>query len=235
MKIATIPIDDKTIADVLSQVRVFLAEERFHHIVTINPEFIVRARRNAAFRDAICAADLRIADGIGISIVARLQGEKACARIPGIDLMRNILDIASTDHLRIFLVANSGGLSGWEKTRDAISEEYPMLEINGMDIDPYDDESWSAVGKYVAADIIFCNFGAPQQEIFLRRLKDARIRLGIGVGGSFDYMTGALKRAPQWMRVIGMEWLFRLIQQPRRWRRIFNAIILFPLIVIFKR
>jgi N-acetylglucosaminyldiphosphoundecaprenol N-acetyl-beta-D-mannosaminyltransferase len=84
-------------------------------------------------------------------------------------------------------------------------------------------------------EILFCNFGAPHQEKFLNSLKSAKIRLAMGVGGSFDYVTGKLQRAPRAMRIFGLEWLWRLILQPKRWRRIWNAVIVFPIkIILFK-
>ncbi len=82
--------------------------------------------------------------------------------------------------------------------------------------------------------MVFCNFGAPLQEIFLYHLKDAnQIRLAMGVGGSFDYVTGKRKRAPRWVQSIGMEWFWRLLLQPRRFFRTWNATVVFPFRVFF--
>lgn len=233
MHIATIPIDNQTEEDILARVENFLAEDRFHHVVTINPEFIVRAQHDEVFRNVLCGADLRIVDGIGITLAAWWRGERVKARIPGVDLMQKIITIADAKHLRLFLVASNRGLSTWKETRDAIKKTYPRMEISGIDADP----DAVASGEYMRhdTDIIFCNFGAPQQEIFLARLRNARIRLGMGVGGSFDYLTGKIMRAPLWMRAVGMEWLWRLMRQPQRLRRIFTAIVLFPLIAISRR
>jgi len=86
--------------------------------------------------------------------------------------------------------------------------------------------------------IVFANFGAPYQEKFLNSLKSAKnskMRLVMGVGGSFDYLTGKIRRAPVFTRKIGLEWLWRLIQQPRRIKRIWNAVIIFPIKIIFQK
>jgi N-acetylglucosaminyldiphosphoundecaprenol N-acetyl-beta-D-mannosaminyltransferase len=97
---------------------------------------------------------------------------------------------------------------------------------------------WNVKSHISQYNIILVNFGAPEQEQFIYSLKgqeNAKIKLAIGVGGSFDFLTGKVKRAPAWMRSIGLEWLFRLIQQPNRWKRIWNAVVIFPIKVLFSK
>ena len=122
-------------------------------------------------------------------------------------------------------------MSSWEETRDAILKKYPGLEIGGANLDR-DDFLHNL--QDLDYELIFCNFGAPFQEKFLNSQKNDRIKLAVGVGGSFDYLTGKLKRAPKWMQFFGVEWFWRLMLQPKRIKRIFNAVVIFPIKVLFK-
>lgn len=206
---------------------------RFHQIATVNPEFILHAQKDEDFKNILNNCDLNVADGAGINFAFWRHSQKLKARIAGVDLMEEILKIVSINNYKIFLAAGKWGLSTWEETRDAILKIYPNLKINGVNIDKNSSGYGLRVTDY---DIVFCNFGAPFQEKFLHSLKtlnNSKIRLTMGVGGSFDYLTGKIKRAPQWMRQFGLEWLFRLISKPRyRIKRIFNAVVIFPIKII---
>jgi len=231
-----------------------LSEDKFHQIATVNPEFILEAQKDEKFKNILNNCDLNIADGAGIKLAFWwLRGKLKC-RMAGIDLMQEILKIANERKLKIFLAAKSGGLSTFEETKNAILKKYPNLEIGGENVSCHSERraknpSISKTGAYfnrsgsfaeaaqddikIESDIIFCNFGIPFQEKFLNSQKNDIIRLAVGVGGSFDYLTGKLKRAPKWMQFFGIEWLWRLLLQPKRIRRIFNAVIIFPIKIIF--
>lgn len=229
MDILGVPIDVLTREDILTHVRGFLEEPRFHRIATVNPEFLLLAEKDEAFRAALLAADLRIADGFGIVLAGLLHGE-CIHRFPGADLMEEIFRIAEKKNQSVYLVVRKDGLSSYEEVRSAILKKYPSVKISGADIDPKIDNSQLVINT----PVIFCNFGTPEQEIFLDSLKNQNnIRLAMGVGGSFDYLTGRQKRAPKWIRTIGLEWLWRIILQPKRIKRIWNAVIVFPFRVIF--
>lgn len=254
MNILGVRVDNLSREEILEKVSDFLNEEKFHQIATINPEFILAAKKNEEFKNILNNCDLNVADGFGIKLAFRRFGETLKARVAGIDLMEEILKIAEKNNFKIFLATNSRGLSTWEETRDAILRKYSKLEISGMDfschsnisVDEFEESiqivsfDFTQDDKYRINefDIIFANFGAPYQEKFLNSLKlleNSKIRLAMGVGGSFDYLTGKIKRAPVFMRNAGLEWLWRLVQQPRRIKRIWNAVIIFPLKVIFNK
>jgi N-acetylglucosaminyldiphosphoundecaprenol N-acetyl-beta-D-mannosaminyltransferase len=164
-------------------------------------------------------------------VLAGLLRGKCIARFPGADLMQEILSIAEERKLSVYLAVRQNGLSSYEEIRSALLKKYSSLKISGADIDP----QIPSAQVTVSATIVLCNFGAPEQELFLAHLKNAKQppRLVMGVGGSFDYLTGKQKRAPGCLRAIGLEWLWRLILQPTRWRRIWNAVIVFPFRMIF--
>ncbi len=221
-------MDNLLKSEVIEKIRNFLAEDNFHQIATVNPEFILEAQKNEEFRNILNNCDLNVADGFGLKFAFWRRGEKLKERIAGVDLMWEILKIASERGLRVFLVANKDGLSSWEEMKGAIHRTLPNLKIEGIDLEI--DAGYKEIQN---SHVVFCNFGHPYQEIFLNKQKNAIIRLAMGVGGSFDFVTGKVRRAPKIMRNLGLEWLFRLVQQPRRIKRIFNAVMVFPVKIIF--
>lgn len=254
MNILGVRVDNLSREEILEKVSGFLNAEKFHQIATINPEFILAAKKNEEFKNILNNCDLNVADGFGIKLAFRRFGETLQARIAGIDLMEEILKIAEKNNFKIFLAANSRGLCTCEEVHAVILKKYPNLEISGMDFSCHSNISVNEFEESIQIvsfdftqddkyrinefDIVFANFGAPYQEKFLNSLKlleNSKIRLAMGVGGSFDYLTGKIKRAPVFMRNAGLEWLWRLVQQPRRIKRIWNAVIIFPLKIIFSK
>lgn len=235
MDILGVKIDNLEKEEIIARLNDFLKEDRFHQIATVNPEFILTAEKDQDFQVVLNECDLRVADGFGLRLAFWKGGEKLKCRLAGADLMAEILKLAEEKNLGVFLAANQDGLSGWQETRDAILKKHPELKIGGMDLNrkmPADTEL-----KIENYEVVFCNFGAPFQEKFLHSLKTekgGKIRLAMGVGGSFDYWTGKVRRAPKILQKLGLEWLWRLIRQPRRWKKIWNAVIVFAWKIIFK-
>src|SRR3989344_1009403 len=163
MDILGIPIDILTREGVLTCVDDFLEEPRFHRIATVNPEFLLRAEKDAAFRQALLDADLRIADGFGIMLAGLLHG-KCIQRFPGADLMDEILHIADRKKLSVYLAVRADGLSTYEEIKVVVNKKYPNIEITGANIEVSSDHS--SLITYPAS-IILCNFGALEQETFL--------------------------------------------------------------------
>lgn len=235
MKILGIRIDNLSKKEILEKIEFFLDEARFHHIATVNPEFILEAQRDKKFKDILSGADLNIADGAGIWFAFLRNFKFLRARMAGADLMFEILKIAEKNNLSIFLASYKGALSGWKETKKAILEIYPGLKINGVDLDKKTSQY-----KLPMLDnsIVFCSLGVPFQEKFIHSLKSlnqGKIRLAMGVGGSFDFLTGKRKRAPKIFQKLGLEWLWRFLGEPRRRaKRIWNAVIIFPIKIILK-
>jgi N-acetylglucosaminyldiphosphoundecaprenol N-acetyl-beta-D-mannosaminyltransferase len=237
MKILEVKIDNLSKEDIFKKIDSFLDDGKFHQIATVNPEIILASQKDAELKEIVNYCDLSLGDGMGIKLAAWKNGEKLKIRIPGIDLMIELFKIANEKNIEIFLAADKNGLSSWEETKEAILKIYPNLEINGADLDKstkYKIPASPEGEQDTKYKILFCNFGAPFQEKFLNGLKNDIIGIAVGVGGSFDYLTGRLKRAPKWMQFFGIEWMWRLILQPKRFKRIFNAIIIFPLKIVFK-
>lgn len=218
MELLGVPISTASREDLLAEVRKYLHEPTFHRIATVNPEFLVLGEKDQAFKDSLLAADLCVADGFGIVFAGWLKG-KRITRIPGADLVKEILKIAEREHYNVSLAIKKDGLSSYEEIREALIKKHPQLRITS---------------ELTQAEVVLCNFGAPEQELFLESLRSnpGALRLAIGVGGSFDYLTGKLRRAPKTMRFLGLEWLWRLILQPKRIKRIWTAVVTFPIKVV---
>lgn len=237
MEILGVKIDNFSTGEIFQRVDNFLREDKFHQIATINPEFILQAQDDEGFKNIINSSDLGVADGIGIRFAFFRYGKILKTRFSGIDFMMEILKIAEKENLKVFLVSYNGALSTWKEAREAILKIHPNLEISGGLVDtsyPFGCPISREIENY---EIVFCNFGAPDQEKFIHSLKspkDSKIRLAMGVGGSLDFLTGKRKRAPKFLQKIGLEWLWRFVQEPKyRAKRIFRAVVIFPIKVIF--
>ncbi|MFA6159923.1 MAG: WecB/TagA/CpsF family glycosyltransferase [Parcubacteria group bacterium] len=254
-EILGVRIDNLDRVEILDKIKFFLSEPKFHQIATINPEFILEAQKNSELKNILNASDLNVADGFGIKLAFWRFGKHLKCRLAGADLILEILKIAQTQKLSVFLAVNKKGLSTFKEIRDAILKSYPDIKIfgfnyiltNNTSIQPYKEvleliknnsDRPTISDNY---NIVFCNFGAPNQELFINSQKCDTIRLAMGVGGSFDFITKKVRRAPKFMQIIGFEWLWRIFQ-PQEWKfkkerlkRIFQAVIIFPIRVIFNK
>ncbi|MFA6553517.1 MAG: WecB/TagA/CpsF family glycosyltransferase [Patescibacteria group bacterium] len=233
MEILGVRIDNIIKADALEKVRHFLGGDGKHYIVTTGPEFIMAAQRDPEFKDILNASDLSLADGFGLAIAARRAGEKLATRIPGVDLLVEICALAAETSQSVFLLGAKPGVA--EKTAVRLIERIPNLRIAGAESGyrgwhkHLDDTKIVEIINRRQPDILFVAFGQVKQEKWIHRnlSRILTVKLAMGVGGSFDYLSGQVKRAPVWMRIIGLEWLFRVIRQPWRAPRIITAVIRF--------
>ncbi len=230
-------IDNYKRAKIIEKISFFLAGNTLAHIATINPEILLRARTDKRFRTILNASALNVADGTGVFFAFLRYGCLLRTRFTGVEIMNYILSLAEKNGYRIFLVAYKDGLTSWQKTRDAILHAFPNILIDGCNIaSSYENLSVSQYSQLHKSDVVFVNFGAPAQEKFINACKKesiSKLRIGVGVGGAFDYIAGTLPRAPYFVQKMGMEWLFRFIVQPHRFKRIFRAVFLFPFFVLF--
>lgn len=234
MNILGVRIDNLSKKEILEKIESFLNEPRFHHICTVNAEFILRAQIDVNFRQILHESNLNIADSISIKYAFLRYGKWLKCRFAGADLVHEILKIANEKKMGVFLAANKDGLSTWEETADVLQKQYQQVRFSGANLEYNSQvELLPEMELGPPPDILFCSFGAPHQELFINYLKNDTIRLAMGVGGAFDFIAGKARRAPSSWRKIGMEWLWRFIQEPRyRAKRIFNAVIVFPIKVL---
>ena len=230
MSLLGIEIDNLERSEIVQKLKEYLKSSDFHQVVTVNPEFILLAQENRRFFNVLQEADLKVADGFGIKLALGWQRERLKTRWTGADLMEDILSLANRKNRKVFLLANKKGLTSWQEVVQVLQKKYSRIIFQGKNEDPEETLSSKTLKiiEEFQPDILFCNYGAPQQEIVIHQLKNHPIKLVMGVGGSFDFIVGRIRRAPLWMRKIGLEWLYRFWQQPWRWKRIYRAVIVFP-------
>lgn len=221
IRILGVRVEALTYDDLLAAIGNFVLEGTPHQIATVNPEFVMEAQGNAAFRDVLEGSDLCVADGVGLLWAARRQGNSLPERVTGSDGVPLIAERAAQMGWRLFLLGAASGVA--ERTAQILVDRYAGLEIAGtLSGSPADTEAREIVAMIRAASphILFVAFGAPQQDLWIARHCDAlRVPVMMGVGGAFDHISGVRLRAPKWVQRLNLEWLFRLFTQPWRWRR----------------
>lgn len=226
----------------LKKIELFLNSDKKHSIFTPNPEICLNASRNPEYTKILNRASINIADGFGLKIGGAILGQKIPNRITGVDLTWEILKLAAKNSHKVMLLGGGNGIA--KKAAQQIKTKFPNIQLvgagEGLKIKyqnnkiAYNSEQNQKVVNFINTaqpDILFVAFGAPKQEFWISQniYKLKSVKLMLGVGGTLDFISGKIKRAPTWIRQIGMEWLFRFIQEPKRLTRIINALIVFPL------
>jgi exopolysaccharide biosynthesis WecB/TagA/CpsF family protein len=195
--------------------------ERLHHVCTINPEFTMLAQTDVNFHNILSRCDLTVPDGVGLLWAARHLGTPLPERVTGSDGLPRIAERAALTGWKLFLLGAAPGIA--QKTADVLRQRFPGLNIVGVySGSPAPNEEDDIVERVNAsgADILFVAYGAPEQDKWIaRNTPRLRVKMAMGVGGSFDFIAGVLPRAPLWMQRRGLEWLYRLYLQPWRIRR----------------
>lgn len=217
------PVDRMTISQCLDHFETVIAAGRTCHIVVVNAAKVVKARSDRELAEIIAGADLVGADGVPVVWASRLLGEPLPARVNGTDLMEALFALAARKGYRVFLLGARQPVI--ENAVRRLGVRYPTLRIAGYRhgyFDSLEDERQAVqMINEAQPDILMLGMSTPMKEHWVRRHKELlKVPIIHGVGGSFDIVGGITKRAPKWMQVSGLEWLFRLIQEPRRmWRR----------------
>jgi N-acetylglucosaminyldiphosphoundecaprenol N-acetyl-beta-D-mannosaminyltransferase len=189
-----------------------------HQIVTLNGAMLVRAAHDEAIRRILNDSALTVADGVGVSLTAYLMGTRAPARLPGVDLAGELCAMAAAHGYRVFLLGAQPGVA--EAAAVALRRRYPTLNVAGtLHGYVHDEQVVFEQIRRVSPHILLVALGFPRQELWIAA---HRARLGVpismGVGGTFDVLAGRVHRAPVWVQRVGLEWVYRLVQDPRRWR-----------------
>lgn len=215
-------VHDVSESDALDTLEGFLQEGGPHVIVTPNPEIVMEARRDASYRVALNAADLAVPDGVGLLLAAWLQGRPLRAHVRGVDLVVRLAERVAARHPRWFLLGAEPGVAAaagaWLRNR------CPDLQIVGAlpgSPDPAHDVALrETILQAGPVHVLLVAYGAPRQERWLaRNARVLDVPLQIGVGGALNFLAGRSPRAPEWVRRVEMEWAYRLLTEPWRWRR----------------
>ena len=215
-------IDDVTYLEALALLRRAIANREPHVVTTPNPEFVMLARRDAAFRQTLNRTALNIPDGVGLLLAARLGGDRLREHVQGTDLVLKLAAESPSAGYRWFLLGGYGDVA--QRAALALQRQFPGLQVAGAapgsPLEPDDAATRAIIRQAGAVDVLLVAYGAPKQEHWLdRNLAALGIPVGIGVGGVFNYLSGDAPRAPDWIRRLHFEWVHRLITQPWRWRR----------------
>ena len=204
-------------------------------ITTPNPEIILEAQKNEEFFYILNKADISLADGFGLKIAAKLMGKKI-ERYTGADLSTDLLDLAQKENKKVLILNWTNSLSTKDDIKNAIKLNYPNLKFLILDSDRKNTENldWEKINNF-QAEVLLLNLGAYYQErfIYLNKHKFKNLKIAVGIGGALDFLSGKIKRAPKTIRTLGIEWLWRLYQEPRkRCKRIFQAVFVFTFKII---
>jgi N-acetylglucosaminyldiphosphoundecaprenol N-acetyl-beta-D-mannosaminyltransferase len=212
----------------------FLSSDSQHQIMTVNPEFIVASRENKEFKKIINESSLATIDGAGIIKALQFLGSQVSLddRLTGVRLTEILINIAINKNYKILFCLYSKGLTKAGNFFMTIKQKYPHLDFQVAD-----EKSALEKAKIFEPHIILAGYGAPRQDMWIYENlpKLPSIRVAAGVGGTFDFMSGTIKRAPKIFRSLGLEWLWRLLRQPWRIQRINRAVIIFPILVLLDR
>jgi N-acetylglucosaminyldiphosphoundecaprenol N-acetyl-beta-D-mannosaminyltransferase len=236
LKILGVKINEFNKAEILERLNIFLLSKEPRYIVTLNPEIILKATKDEEYFYILNKADLVLADGFGLKIAGWLRG-RSLPRLTGADLTPEILKMAEKEKKRVLIINWRRGLSSSALIEKSLRAEYPNLKFYVKDADrnfsilPNDDL------LKINFDVMFVTLGAPYQEkfIFHNYKKLPGLKLAIGVGGTFDFITKQTSRAPLTLRRIGLEWLWRLFKKPSHAKRVYNAVFKFSLAVLNER
>jgi len=217
----------------------FLEGDRTHRIFTPNPEILLRAREDPGYAEVLNSADLALPDGTGVALVESLRARRRVRRWPGVEIGGLLLRMAAERQAVVVFLGGSDSIGERAATRWRRAIPGLRVHVVGAAV-PFggdgvarpterDADATRAVAS-LSPTIVFVGLGAPKQERWIARNADAvpSARIMIGVGGAFDIWAERLRRAPGWLRRIGLEWAWRLALEPRRLPRMIRATIVFP-------
>lgn len=235
IQILGVAIDQIDQTDALRKIGLWLKENNQRLIATVNPEFLVAGQKNSAFRDVLNHADLVLCDGVGLVWAARFLGRGRLERVTGVDLTKALLD-SKIEGLKIYL------LGGVKVAAEKVKNEYSSVVVGAEAGGKLHTGGWRLENNEEVisrinesgANLLLVGFGQIKQEMWLAEnlKKLPQVKVAMGVGGTLDYLSGRVRRAPKIFRQWGLEWLFRLARQPWRLGRIYNATAVFSYLII---
>jgi N-acetylglucosaminyldiphosphoundecaprenol N-acetyl-beta-D-mannosaminyltransferase len=221
IKILGAPLDCVDMDQSLREVEAMIEGDRAQTVIAVNPEKVVRAQKDSALMHRLQNAGLLIPDGIGVVYAARILHRKQINRVPGSELMPAICDLAARKGFKVFLFGASPEVN--EETVKVLRQKYPGIQIAGHQHGYLEEKDMPTLLNNInasQADVLFIALGSPKQELWMERYLDQlNVKVCQGVGGTFDVIAGKVKRAPSLFLKLNMEWLYRLLSNPRRLSR----------------
>lgn len=215
--------------EVISRIKGNIENKKKQFVVTANPEIVMHAKNNPDYLETVSKADMVIADGIGVIIGSKILDTPLPERVAGFDLMTELLRIGNEKKWRVFFLGAKEEVLNLAVKN--VQAQYPQLVVAGSHHGYFKDADTSVAEEVRAAeaDMIFVALGFPRQEKWIEQyMLQFEKGLFMGVGGSFDVLAGVVQRAPVFWQKLNLEWLYRLLKQPSRWRRM----LVLPLFIV---
>lgn len=211
--------DSMTMDEALSRAEALLRGEKAAYVVTPNAEIAYEALHDGQLREMLNGADLMLPDGAGVVLASKLLRTPVKQKVAGVDFAAGLLGVLERNGQSLYLLGGKPGIG--ELAAQKMLEAHPQLRIAGI-ADGYFQDEAPVIAKINAsgADALFVCLGAPKQERFMvQHQQELHVHLMAGLGGSLDAFAGTVQRAPAWMIRLNLEWLYRLIREPKRFRR----------------
>jgi N-acetylglucosaminyldiphosphoundecaprenol N-acetyl-beta-D-mannosaminyltransferase len=222
LAILGVPIDNVSMQETLQRIEEFISEGSFHQIATANVDYLVNAIKDPDYRHTLCMCDLVVADGMPIVWASRLLGSPLRERVTGADLVPNLARLSGIRNFGIFLLGASPEVSKVAASRleELGGQIVGRLAPPVLPLEEFDNEAILAEIENADPDILLVAFGSPKQEKWIHQnASRLQVPVCIGIGGSLDFVAGAVSRAPRWMQRASLEWIYRMGAEPRRLAR----------------
>lgn len=211
-------IDVLNVKETINLVELYVKQKEPLHLMGVNADKINELNKNERLKQIVNSCGIINADGFSVIMASKYLGMPLPERVAGIDLMQNLVKLSEMKGYSVYLLGAKQEVV--EMTADVLKKSYPKLKLIGVRNGYFKEQEWpniSAELKSVHPDFVFVGITSPMKEYLIEYLQDdGNDSVFMGVGGSFDVISGAIPRAPMWMQKSGLEWLFRVIQEPRR-------------------
>lgn len=222
VEIVGVQIDNVNMAEAVEVLTEALDRDRCSMVFTPNSEILLDAVKDREFEEVLNSGQLVVPDGIGVVIASRFYGTPLKERVAGFDLVMAFMQTANSRGSNIYLLGGKEGVA--EEAAIKLMEKYGNLNIVGTRNGYFGSEEEEKIIEEINSrntDILLVALGAPKQEKFIYKYRDRlKAKIAIGVGGTLDGIAGRVKRAPEFYRKAGLEWLYRLMKQPSRFMRV---------------
>jgi N-acetylglucosaminyldiphosphoundecaprenol N-acetyl-beta-D-mannosaminyltransferase len=226
VNICDVLIDNVTFEETLSVIDKLIRARNYSYIVTPNVDHIVKLQDDLKFKEIYQNASLVLADGMPLLWAAKILKTPFKEKISGSDLFPKLCEVSTSNNYKLFFLGGRPGAA--DKAAKIMRTNYPGINIVGTYAPPYgfendniENDKVNTMIKEAKPDILFVGLGAPKQEKWIYKNRDQlQVPVSIGIGATFEFVSGMVKRAPLWMQQCGFEWFWRLMSEPRRlWRR----------------
>ncbi len=226
VNICDVLLDNVSMQETLTAIENFIAAGKPSYITNANVDIVVRCHRDPEFAQYYREGDLSVADGVPLMWAGRLLGTPLKEKVSGSDLVPKVCELANRKGYKLFFLGGRPGAA--QAAKERLQEILKDLKVVGTYAPPFGFENDEAELENIARmikearpDILFVGLGAPKQERWIKRYyRELDVPVSMGVGVTFEFISGMVKRAPKWMQSVGLEWFWRLIMEPRRlWKR----------------